>query len=184
MVHFIHKTAHLSAAVMDSTYARALSAIDGGIKEAANRIERASKSKPEDYAEFILDLQCELIENLLGAQFVVCQTKINSVSGATLSIYEELAKKSTKKYPTKVHQIHATGENIGELSCITGIVALANYFKHSSEWSFNNWKDPKGKSKHTIIEIKKLGLRPFSSGNLRTGAVSYTHLTLPTTPYV
>src|SRR5262249_8866658 len=55
-----------------------------GIKAAAARIDRAVKSGSDDSAEAVIDTETEIVEGLLGAAYVVCQTQITAIAQAAL----------------------------------------------------------------------------------------------------
>ena len=158
----------LRSTINDDTYARVLRTIGSGIKEAEVRVNMAHEENPKNL-DMIVDDECDFVENLLGAAFVVCQTQINTVTSRALTVYGALPTASETSYPSDPYKLYGRGAEAGELSKVTGMVALANYFKHRSEWAAD-WSKQTGTAKHTISKVTKIGLKQNCSGNLRTGA--------------
>ena len=76
----------LRSTINDDTYARVLRTIGSGIKEAEVRVNMAHEENPKNL-DMIVDDECDFVENLLGAAFVVCQTQINTVTSRALTVY-------------------------------------------------------------------------------------------------
>ena len=146
---------HIRIAIQDNSYKRVLRTIGLGIAEAENAISKASEYDVPEHTDSVVDSECDLVENLLGAAFVVCQTQINTVANRALPFLGET--KDSKPY--EIYNSHTNS-----------ICALANYFKHRDEWSIEDWNAPSGRNIHTIKAIVNIGLRYGSTGNLRTGS--------------
>jgi len=78
---FLHLLNH---AVEDDTYASVLLTLGKGIKAAVDRIDKAEREGPEDFAEAVTDQETEIVEGLLGMSCVLCQTQITAVTQAGL----------------------------------------------------------------------------------------------------
>jgi hypothetical protein len=69
----------LDFAVENDAYANVLDVLEQGLNKAKAHIDDAVKSGSEEYAEAVADTETGIIEGLLGAAYVVCQTQINSI---------------------------------------------------------------------------------------------------------
>jgi hypothetical protein len=72
----------LDYAIQNNTHEEVLDVLGRGIKAAAARIDRAAKSGSDVFAEIVIDTETEIIEGLLGAAYVVCQTQITAIAQA------------------------------------------------------------------------------------------------------
>lgn len=155
----------LDFAIKADTYENVLNALGRGIREAVGRTESVSDD------DAVIDYETQIIENMLGTAFVVCQAQANAVLQAALNIPEQTIKDS---------EIRKLGPRFDkDYSKVEVLWALANYFKHRDEWGRSMWSNPGNREKLTVDAIKAAGLSVGSSGNLRTGAealgnVSYT----------
>jgi hypothetical protein len=82
----------LDYAIQNDTHAEVLDVLGRGIKSAAARIDRAAKSGSDDYAEGVIATETEIIEGLLGAAYVVCQTQITAIAQAALDCRAQTVK--------------------------------------------------------------------------------------------
>jgi hypothetical protein len=146
----------LGFAVKADTYESVLSSLGEGIKNAVDHIEL----EPDD--DGVVDYEAEIIENILGTAFVVCQAQANAVLQAALKI---------PKQTMKDYEIRKLGPRFDkDYSKVEILWALANYFKHRDAWGRSMWTNPGRLEKSTIEAIKAAGLTPGSSSNLRDGA--------------
>lgn len=178
---------------------RVLEPIAKGIKACIATIDKADASGNEEYAQVVADDEVEVIEGLLGAVFVVCQTEIERVTRAVELLHKHAGNVPAPKGPVK---LKSTGTDKGSImaagsakvgkSTITEVQALnavANYFKHRLAWS-PDWaktlaaampaptakgKKPKVNPKDkqtaaTIRALQAIGLKQGSNGNLRSAA--------------
>ena len=146
----------LDIAIKADTYENVLSALGRGIREAVGRVETG----PNDDA--VIDYETEIIENMLGTAFVVCQAQANAVLQAALKIPGQTMKD---------YEIRKLGPRFdGNYSKVEVLWALANYFKHRDEWGRSMWSNPGKREKSTVDAIKAAGLSVGSTGNLRMGA--------------
>ena len=146
----------LDYAVTADTYETVLNALGGGIRKSVGRID----SDPDD--DGVVDYETDIIENMLGAAFVVCQAQVNAVLEAALKVPQQTRKK---------HEIRKLGPSFDtSYSKVEILWALANYFKHRDEWG-TKWSNAGSREKLTVDAIKAAGLSADSpGGNLRTGA--------------
>jgi hypothetical protein len=144
----------LELAVESDVHASVLDELGRAIKKCDQRI---AASPSDDCA---VDMNCELIEALLGTAYVVCQVKITAVTET-----------ATELIGRADHEIRAMGPSFNtELSKVEVLWALGNYFKHRDEWELSEWAAPTGFRKFTIPALRAAGLEASSTGNLRTGA--------------
>jgi len=73
-------------AAEDRIYREVLSAISDGIRAAERRLDDAAGRGDEEWLEVVTDEECDLLENLLGAAYVVCQTQITAVTARALAL--------------------------------------------------------------------------------------------------
>lgn len=165
-----------------NAYEDVLSALSAGIRTSAKRIDRA----PQNDDAFIID-ETQIIENMLGTAYVVCQAQITAVVQAALRV-DDTAKAAifTGNKSARESKVRALGpqwrKRSGKtLSKVEILWQLGNYFKHHDEWSYRRvvfrksrrvghaWKVD-NKNKHTVQVIKAVGLKALNSGNLRQGA--------------
>lgn len=151
-----------------------LDPIGRAIGETSKRIEEIVRSTHTNDADILVDDGCELIENLLGAAFIVCQTQITAVLSAGVQLASYCAKKGVKftAFAATKDAVLATGAPVmnGGVTKIQFIDAVANYFKHRDEWSAIDWSSLTGLSKRTADKIQLGGLSAGSTGNLRSAA--------------
>lgn len=164
----------LRIAVRDSKYQNVLHAIAEGIRVSIARIDEIPTDSDPEWQEIVGDEESDLVEDLLGAAFVVCQTQITAVTSRALRL------RARCKYPsrftayddTKVG-VRSLGESLPAMpgiSKVEMIWALANYFKHHEEWPSNDWTKLDKQSRQTADVIQQAGLTPNSTGNLRAAA--------------
>jgi hypothetical protein len=162
---------------------RVLQAIGEAIEMSIQSIEtfdNESAAATVDYhLDEKIDEECDVIEDLLGTAFVVCQTDISSVV-SSVKILHSLYKKehegeALETTPDKKREIMAFGSlpvASSEFSEVQVIDAFANYFKHREDeaWVIGDWDKLQGRSFCTVQTIRAVGASWGSTGNLRTGA--------------
>ena len=162
-------------------YEDVLIALSAGIRKSAQRIHRVPKGDDA----FIAD-ETQVIENMLGTAYVVCQNEITAVVQAALGV-DDTTKASILRgnKNRRESSVRALGPQSRRklsgktLSKVEILWQLGNYFKHHDEWSYRRvafrkrmglaWKVD-SKNKHTVQVIKAVGLKALNSGNLRQGA--------------
>lgn len=162
----------------DGALGRTLGPIAEGIAAAQDRYTEIEQAAAEgDDIDWLVDESAELIENLLGAVYVVCQARITNVISAVKHLGDYCTKNNvtTKNLVTGKAALLALGRPVSKLAVseVTALNALANYFKHRDEWSEQvDWTKLTGQSLDTATIIMQLGLKPLSTGNLSTGAAA------------
>lgn len=156
---------------------RVLHPIGEAIEICIHDIETVDYESITDYdADAIIDEETDVIENLLGTAFVVCQTYISSVI-SRVRILHRLYKKEhngaelTTTSITKPDILAFGSSSVGssDFSEVQVIDAFANYFKHRAEW-VRVWDKLPKKDAYTARIIGAVGASRGSTGNLRTGA--------------
>jgi hypothetical protein len=166
---------------------RVLDPIAEGIRECERVVSRAGASGNDDYAQAVADDEAEVVEGLLGAAFVVCQTQIERVTH-TVELLHRHAAGSAKLLTTGKGKgsVLAFGRAVvgaGSVTEAQALNAVANYFKHRESWprdwpSFMSKVVADGKKADnrdkqtaaTMTTLQALGLQGGSTGNLRTAA--------------
>lgn len=158
---------------------RVLETIGAAISECDGTINRANSTGNTEYIDAVVDDECDVIENLLGAAFVACQANITAVTSHVIRMHMRVISDghilhslddSKAGIMSLGNQIVATSK----YSHIQVINAFANYFKHRDEWRGSwqkNLTDPKKKEieKETLAIIIAVGATQQSTGNMRTG---------------
>jgi hypothetical protein len=136
-------------------------------------IARAEKSKDQDYIAAVVDDECAVVENVIGAAFVATQAEITATVSHVMRLHARASAAG--------HVLTASdGRKLGILrlgnslrpgtpySDVEVINAFANYFKHHDEWNIP-WTTLTGLSKQTADTITAFGATEGSTGNLRQG---------------
>lgn len=162
----------LAAAAGADAYEAVLHTLGAGVRAAAARIEEAERTGRSDYADLVIGDETEIIENLLGAAYVVCQAQITAVVQAALRAREQaVADGLSPSFGPSARDVRALGAPFDpSFSKVEVLWALANYFKHRDEWSRSTWTAPTGPARQTVPVILAAGLQRSSTGNLRQGA--------------
>ena len=153
---------------------RVLQAISNAIAEASKNISEAIETKHDEYIESIVDDETSVIEELLGAAFVVCQSYITTIVSGFKSLHERANSDgykltSTDRSKRDILGKESTKVGKSKFTEIQVIDAFANYFKHHTEWP-GNWNKVKKNSERTVQIIRSVGAEQGSTGNLRKGA--------------
>ena len=162
-------------AASDQAYRRVLDALAVAIQEAGNRVDNVAGSGDEQWEDAVVDEECDLIENLLGAALVVCQAQITAVASRALRFRKVAIAEngSFSAFGGKKDDVRALGQAISAkvpVPRVEMLWALANYFKHREEWQKLDWSKLDAQSKRTADLIGQVGLESGSTGNLRRGA--------------
>jgi hypothetical protein len=121
----------------------------------------------------VVEDECDAIETLLGATYVVCQVPITEVTQRTLRICQ-LMSESSRPFAGK-REVRALGPQFDrQFSKVEVLWAMGSYFKHREEWDPQDWSElkVKGPAKETIPVLEALELPESSSGSLRAGATA------------
>jgi hypothetical protein len=119
----------------------------------------------------LIDDEVTYIEELLGASFVLLQTKIRRVSEAAKNPL--ISPKGINIFDLDTNNYKGT-----ESSFISLVWEMANYYKHSDEWSYDVWREKEvgekesrqlSLSRKTRRTVERLGIRESTSrGRMRT----------------
>ena len=125
------------------------------------------------YRDVGLEQGLEAVTIILGAGFVAAQSILTStfVSVKRLAKIDIVQSTSSCNIPTTKSELFqiAAYDRMG-VPDIVGINALANFFKHSSEWSYDWSGLTRTLEIETASTAKKLGLRPGDPDNMMKGA--------------
>jgi hypothetical protein len=167
----------LDLALRDTTFENVLRHLGEGVSAASRRANSAEGH--EDWVDAIVDEECDFIEDILGAAFVVCQTRITAITSMALRLRETAEAKGAPftAFGGRREDVRALGD-AASLSATPGssfskvevLWALANYFKHRDEWRSIDWTKLGSREQVTVKVIMAAGLEPSSTGNLRRGA--------------
>ncbi|MCG2722496.1 MAG: hypothetical protein L6290_10860 [Thermodesulfovibrionales bacterium] len=157
---------------------RVLQTLGDAVDACTGAITRAESSGDAEYIDAVVDDECDVIENLLGAAFVACQADISAVISHVnrmhkrgLSDGHRLASSDSSKTGILAldNQLVATST----YSYVQVIDAVANYFKHRDEWR-GSWIQfsPKSREGKTVAIITVVGAKQGSTGNMRTGVTA------------
>lgn len=158
-----------------STLTRSLEPIGEAIQEGSDIIDRAVESGSEDYPEIVTDEEVEIIENLLGTAFVICQTHITCVVSRAKKLHTFFQVREGRvlgALDNSKSAILKRGADVipgSAYSSIEVIDAFANYFKHRDEWP-SDWAQLRGLQSRTRDVITAFNAASGSTGNLRAGA--------------
>lgn len=165
---------------------RVMQSLGDAVNDCSVAVDKASKSGSDEYMEAVIDEECGVIENLIGAAYVTCQAEITGVVAHVMRIHasaKEQGHSLNSSDGTKAG-IMALGSKLVGSSPYTEIQvinAFANYFKHADEWD-QRWAALKGQQKQTADIVAAVGAKEFCTGDLRAGlealGIDYTKLHL------
>lgn len=165
---------YLAAGVEDRTYTRVLDTLGLGVKSCAAAIDAAAGEDP-DWYDWLTDEECSVVENLLGAAYVVCQAHIATITSRALWLRAQTLKSggSFTGFDGGALAVRSLGTPLvahGNVIDVELVWELANYFKHRMEWRGRDWSSFTKQAKKTTDVISLAGLERGSTGNLRTGS--------------
>ncbi|MBR0649227.1 hypothetical protein GXW78_06105 [Roseomonas terrae] len=133
---------------------------------------RAMESGRDDFADAVISTETDYLEDLIGAIFLMLQTKIRRVGVAACETSEALTAGhgAAKRWPDAraVRAESGNYKNTGH-PLIELVWAVGNYFKHQDEWAHDVWT-PQGNSRDvkTRKMVEAVGIVESSTGNMRT----------------
>ncbi|MGA2229470.1 MAG: hypothetical protein ABSH22_00960 [Tepidisphaeraceae bacterium] len=158
-----------------------MSVLESASRKALRRVAKARRAGNDVNSEWVTNQEFELIENLVGAAFVVGQAFTTRVAELAIRIEGALhrddkpATGPSKAAGPKKNEIAARcrqlrAEKIGStgLTVPEAVHALANYFKHREQWP-RDWSKAGSLESGTIDVIQKLGANSAASDNLAAG---------------
>ena len=137
--------------------------------------EHAERNGPEDFAHLVIDGEADYVEEIIGASFVVLQTKIRRVTFAAERLRSQLLSQHSIDIPEleRGRAIKIGGSyKRKRASLIELIWDMGNYYKHRDEWPAAVWRNPRkrdrhGQSRKTRKSVQRLGIKMSSTGNMR-----------------
>lgn len=148
--------------------------IGKAIRSCHERIEHLPPGANQEYIEAVVETEVQLVENLLGAAFVVCQVPINKAIASIEFLHKRHERDAGKaaigieRGRRVVMALDPIRPGRQPYTRVEIINAAANYFKHGAEW-LCHWEDlKKPQEKYTADVMTAAGASRGSSGNLRT----------------
>jgi hypothetical protein len=158
----------------DDTLISVLDSMRQGIGRSLAELN-AIQSAPEDAQEFLADGEWNVVDNLLGAAYVVCQANIINIVKAVDHV-RIVAKRENLPFTglDKPHEIRALGPKFdANYSKVEVLWQLGNFFKHREEWTQRTWDHPKAKMDVvTISVLKAAGLNSPELHGMRDGSAA------------
>lgn len=155
-----------------------LAPIGEAIRKSIETIDEADNMMEKQERNWIIDDECDSIENWVGLAFVATQTYLTRVTSRCRRLHDwhehqtksrlllgiEGKRQEILGATTKVRRTNYTA--------VEAVNAFANYFKHREEWPFDWTQLERDIEKRTAKVIQAFGARPGSTGNLRQGYAS------------
>jgi hypothetical protein len=149
------------------------------IRRSEKACEKAAAQDNPDYHEFVVDAECDYIEEIIGASFLVLQAKIRRVTSSALALREAVLAWDKIDIPELANpaSIRGLGGRFKRknASLVQLVWDVGNYYKHRDEWPPAVWQENRAKKKdryerdrHTRRNVEKLGIVYASTGNMRT----------------
>jgi hypothetical protein len=165
--------------VEDDRFLQIFADFAGLIRRSGRAYEKAEASGNPEYADVVAESEGDYLEEIIGASFVVLQTKIRRVQAAA----EGLAEYARSHQGILVNglersSVFGLGGAYREtgFSLIDLVWAVGNYYKHRDEWEPEVWEDKRPnehetpslrRSRSTRKKAEMVGIVEFSSGNMR-----------------
>ena len=149
----------------------AIRSLSKGVREVEAKIQEAVDSGNEEYAQFVMDTDVDIIEELIGAAAVMCQRHAtNVVSTARSALRFAGIDDPNGGRDWKNYHLFCLGDCLPSISARTAMTLLndtANYYKHRDEWDVD-WTRLRGNARRTADGVALLGVSGTGNGNLRT----------------
>ncbi len=124
------------------------------------------ETSDEGYIDAVSDEETSVIENLLGAAFVVCQTYLTGVVSQVTKLNKWCERQFGESLPSASgRRIDILGRGVSTSAVTTGGTrytvsqvtdAFANYFKHRDEWKTVDWTKLDGQAQGTASDQRQL----------------------------
>jgi len=163
--------------VEDERFLRIFDDIAVLIRQSESACAEAAKQNNPDLEAFVADSESDYLEELIGASFIILQTKIRRVTSSALALHKAMLNEhcitiSKLSSPDLIRSLC----EIQAASFIQLVWDVGNYYKHHDEWSDEVWrtprptktKDPLKQSRQTRRSVERLGIVFASTGNMRT----------------
>lgn len=156
---------------------RILTPLGEAIKAGGNTLDRISETDDPEWVESVVADETAVVEDLLGASFVVCQTFITTVVSRVYRAHDIHMNQgngqplqTTTRNKTSILRFGCPTVRETGYTAVEILDGFANYWKHREEWTRGVWGDPSGAQLGTIRVIRAAGAEEGSNGNLRRGS--------------
>jgi hypothetical protein len=146
------------------------------IRRSEKACEDAARQGDPGYVDFVGESESEYIEEIIGASFLVLQTKIRRVTGAALDLHQAMLARHNINIvelanPASIRRIAGRYKR-KRASLVELAWDVGNYYKHRDEWPAVLWRGQRGvrresQARRTRRSVQRLGIVQFSTGNLR-----------------
>ena len=147
------------------------------IRRSEDACEQAGAQDNPAYADHVIDAECDYLEELIGASFLVLQAKIRRVSVAAEKLRSFMRDKHKIDISVLAHdKVMGLGGPYRGTRCskVQLIWDVGNYYKHRDEWKTAVWKNDPANEKQfaqprkTRRAAELVGITKGATGNLRT----------------
>lgn len=164
----------------DERFLRIFGDIAKLIRKSEKACEEVSEQDDPRYQDVIIDAECEYVEELIGASFIVLQTKIRRVTTSALELRKTMLRghKIDLDKLLDAERIHnLCGHYKGTQASLVQLVwDVGNYYKHRDEWPIEVWEKETLGEKNNFVKrgrqtrrsVERVGVVFASTGNLRT----------------
>ncbi|NEV75926.1 hypothetical protein DYI24_02555 [Rhodopseudomonas sp. BR0C11] len=146
------------------------------IRRSEKACDEAARQDNPNYRAFVIDAECDYLEELVGSSFLLLQAKIRRVRRAAKELNAFMNDQhglAVDIQDEKIINLHGSYRN-SEHSQIKLIWEIGNYYKHRDEWDHEVWedvpaqgRDPLEQPRRTRRTVQAIGIVQFSTGNLR-----------------
>lgn len=155
------------------TLERVLDSFGVAVATCSETISQAKRSGDRDYIDAVVDDECAVVENVIGAAFVASQAELTATISHVMRLHARASadghvlttSDGRKSGILRLGNVLRAGIPYSDVEVIN---AFANYFKHHDEWDIR-WDTLTGLSKQTADTITAFGATAGSTGNLRQG---------------
>jgi hypothetical protein len=166
--------------VEDGRFLRIFRDIGRSIGRSEKACEKAAKQINQDHEDTLVDAECDYLEELIGASFIVLQTKIRRVTSAALAFHKALKADHQVDIqelcsPDQIRKLGGTYKST-QASLVQLIWDIGNYYKHRDEWSAEVWRERRAserkdsrldRDRNTRRSVQRVGIVHISTGNMR-----------------
>jgi hypothetical protein len=131
--------------------------------------------------QFVAEAEGEYLEELIGASFIILQTKIRRVTRSALDLHKAMLTERQidiheLSCTRRIHKLGGEYKSTSD-SFIQLIWAVGNYYKHRDEWCVEVWEEKCAGEKddnrlklgrQTRRSVQRVGISQFSTGNMLT----------------
>ena len=166
--------------VEDDRFLRIFGDIGRSIGRSEKACEKAAKQNNQDYEDAIVDAECDYLEELIGASFIVLQTKIRRVTSAALAFHKALKADhqvdiQELRSPDQIRELGGRYKRT-QASLVQLIWDIGNYYKHRDRWAVEVWREKRASEKKdfrldrdrkTRRSVQRVGIVHVSTCNMR-----------------